>query len=500
MNEITDESCRDKCLAHKALWLDLARIDECECKGSTKRLFSNHNYVFDIPIDAIFDLVKTISISPSESNSKNIKVKERHLSQIQYSMNEIQGKLFLYYKYLLNQIKSDCPVNGTRCNVNKNHKHLVLSNNPSYYVFSLQRNTQFQFNISDILRVFILIAKVFEVGTLFDQVPNRNNGTSTNVFEFLGCVLLRSSKVYSCVFKNQQIGKPVSWIYYDDETVINLSSWFDLISFCIKTGDMPIMLFYHGIVNLSEISFNSYCEIAQNDTVALERYATNADNLSKYFMNRIRILEDVINSQDVNNSNIKGSQVSSTNDSNEHGSFKGGDINPFTRGINPISNCSSAINQNQSKHKQLGVNIINGTIINFYCPNCHTKNKINCKVCVNCGKYNNIDLSYEGDDKQLFSSNNINKVISAPNYVSSSNKPKDKSPSPNINSYITSSKPSIRPSNVKDNFLLNSNEKNSNNNNTPLLNQNVNPFKGDIKRPMTEQEKDIRAKKCILDF
>ena len=75
LNEISDENCDEKCFSHKFLWLDLSRIDICKCSGTSKRLFSNHNYITDIPMSKIFNLIKIKSrnkqdYSLYESNQK----------------------------------------------------------------------------------------------------------------------------------------------------------------------------------------------------------------------------------------------------------------------------------------------------------------------------------------------------------------------------------------------------------------------------------------------
>jgi hypothetical protein len=71
LNEITDENCTEKCFSHKFIWLDLSRIDKCKCSGSAKRLFSNHNYITDIPMNKIFNLIQVKkNFSLHECNQK----------------------------------------------------------------------------------------------------------------------------------------------------------------------------------------------------------------------------------------------------------------------------------------------------------------------------------------------------------------------------------------------------------------------------------------------
>lgn len=358
-NEITDESCREKCFAHRFLWLDLLRVDECECKGTTKRLFSNFNYVFDIPMEQIFDLMKTTVIMQSEP-SNVIKTKERHISQIPYAMNEFQGKLFSYYKVLFNQARINCPVNGTRCNINYTHKKLVLNNTPIYLVFSLQQQSRanglFAYSVMDILRSFVLIPHRFDISQLFEvsQTNNKNGYSNPNIFDFYGCVMMRNSRVYTCVFK-----KHSTWLYFEDENIVYLSSWFDVIAYCLKVGDIPIMLYYQ-----IENENNQIIELSQDDILLLERYGINADNISKSLQNKIRINEEVIPIQE------KGK-------------------------IRPVP-----INENNAKMNSIPIPIhnnanviVNGNEYNgeYMCHNCYYKNKMDNKICLKCGA-NNSDI------------------------------------------------------------------------------------------------------------
>ncbi len=99
LNEINDTSCNSKCFTHKYIWMDLLKKEECECKGTSKRLFSNHNYIFDIPILKIFEISESFNKIEMD---KCLKLKTTRLSE-EFTRNvfDIKGKLFLYLKALI---------------------------------------------------------------------------------------------------------------------------------------------------------------------------------------------------------------------------------------------------------------------------------------------------------------------------------------------------------------------------------------------------------------
>ena len=358
LNDVSDENCTEKCFSHKFIWLDLSRIDECKCKGTTKRLFSNHNYITDIPMNKIFDLMN--NKFNMHNSIKNNKSKDKFL------LYESNQKLFNYYTNLISGIKTNCPTNGNRCPINKTFHKLHLANSPSYLIFNLEHDfnvidESYSYSVMNILKSLILIPNKFDIWTLFELNSKKNK----NDFEFIGLILFKISKVYSCAFKN----KKGLLIYYEcDNQNINLNlnmnnennnnaiefvSYFDFVVFCIKNGLIPIMLFYQGSFlshknNDSINTINNFDEFLSNEQISiLEKFCFYTDNLYKILQIKIRRKENLISSKN---------------------SKKDNTIN---------------INHNNS---------INNNILpeEYNCFNCKIKNKIENKICAKCG-YNNND-------------------------------------------------------------------------------------------------------------
>ena len=362
LNEISDETCTDKCFSHKFIWLDLSRIDECKCKGTTKRLFSIHNYITDIPMKKMFNIIKN-----SVNNGKYL--------------YDSKQKLFTYYSKLIHNIKTDCPANGQRCPINKTFHKLHLANSPSYLIFNLEHDinridNDYAYSVMNILKSFVLIPNKFDIWDIFELNSKKNKID----FDFIGCILFRISKVYSCAFKN----KKGFMIYYEcdsqnninankseennDMNIIEFISYFDFVVFCIKNGLIPIMLFYQAkfLTPKKNDSMNNYDEILTNEQISnLEKFCSKADNLHKIIQNKLRNKENLI--FQVNPSlNIKANSNTNTNTNSQYNDKK----------IN-ISNQS--IFNNSS-------NII---IDEYNCYNCKFKNKTINKICIKCGFDNN---------------------------------------------------------------------------------------------------------------
>ena len=319
LNEISDENCVEKCFSHKFIWLDLSRIDKCKCNGSTKRLFSNHNYITDIPINKIFNKIFNL-----------IKIKKNT------SLYETKAKLFEYYTNLVSRMKSNCPINGQRCPINITFHKLHLSNSPSYLIFNLEQNfnetnSNFAFSALNILKNFILIPNQFDIWKLFELNSKKNK----NNFDFMGCVLFKITKVYSCAFKN----KKGILVYYDcnwksdnnninnnnANNIVEFLTFYDFVFFCIKYGLIPIMLFYQGSF-LSEKNknnnINKYdASLTKEQINTLEKFCINTDNLYNILQNNLGKKECLIIAKKPKNiilhKNNKINLIKNTNNNNK---------------------------------------------------------------------------------------------------------------------------------------------------------------------------------------
>jgi hypothetical protein len=350
----------NKCLAHKAFWIDLSRVDECDCKASNKRLFSYHNYVFDIPIEKLFELTSNVNLIEM---SKSFKIKKGGLSQSNElnGLSDLKGKLFLYLKMLINQVKVDCPEKGIRCSVNKTNKNLYLSNFPHYLSFSLHKEKEKNYNttIEEVLKTLILIPKIFDLSTIFDH------SSKQKVFhEFFGAILIKPSKSYTCLFleKGSDTGDS-KWIHYDDTIVSYYNSWFEAVSACLKKLELPVMIFYQMQDKYSDIEKDLSAEEVQT----LERYAINLEAFNPATCNKFRTVEDV----------LKFVHHPPHYDASEEG--------PNHMHNKSKNSTSISTSKNNSANSTTNSRI---ELTEYLCYFCFSKNRIECPTCYKCKKNN----------------------------------------------------------------------------------------------------------------
>jgi hypothetical protein len=309
-------------------------------------------------MDRLFELTNMNLIEMT----KSFKLKTGKLNNEISSLVDLKGKLFLYFKKLLNINRSECP-EGVRCELNRTNKKFLISNVPNYLAFNLQKNPNVM-GVFEILNSFILIPRIFDIGAVFDQTSKQKN-----FYEFLGVILMKPSKSYSACYKSQTTNQ---WTYYDDETVISFNSWFDFIYHCLKHSEYPIMIYYQ----LEEKYIDSDTDDLSNEEIQmLESYARNSDNINLIMQNKFRPYEDII-------------RIDSENISNKGHSSK-------TTSISTSKN-----NSNNNSHSRLDLG-------EYVCAYCFSKNRIESPLCFKCNK-NNEHVIEDMLKKRQMSNNYIN--------------------------------------------------------------------------------------------
>lgn len=377
LSEVKDSNCSSRCIAHKNFWIDLSRIDECECGGIGKRFFSYHNYLFDIPMDKVFSLCNNINLIEM---SKSIKVKSGKLSNDIGSINDLRGKIFLYFKTLLNQVKTDCPKNGIRCEINNCAKKFVMNNLPNYLTFNLQKICNS--SVFEILQIFVMIPKIFDLSTVFEHSAKQKI-----FFEFFGATMFKQGgKNYACFFKNRSNNK---WVHYDDETVKEFETWFDLVSFCLSNGQTVNMIFYH----LQEKYTDSEKELTIEELNLLERYARNVDDTQTIVSNKFRQMEDLYpyeGSHTNTNSISEEIRSSISSATNTNSNYNNNPVNNNNHHNNLQKQNSSKNSTSISTSKNNSNNNSNSRLdlLDYMCKYCMSKNRIENLTCLNCHKNN----------------------------------------------------------------------------------------------------------------
>lgn len=375
----SDDNCYGECFGHKNLWINISRVYECECKAKSNQSLNKNNYFIDIPINSIFK------------------------KKPNYNFNELNGKLFTFYKEALSKagINVYCPKYGDKCKMNKVHYKIILKNCPSYFIFNLEndyfKNNALYYQLNDVLKSFILIPHRFNANDLFEVKKNNNKS-----YELIGIIFLKISKVYTCMFKQNDV-----FNYYDDNLHIIFNNYYDIIIFSIKNGLIPISLFYQYIdldsdninINKNNINVGVNYDLSKEQLIKLEKYEKNTNNLNKNLDNKIRTRENIIS----DNCNINYKLTNSSKQNRNK--------NPSLSYNHKSSRFSGSINSFNSNQKS-----------EYICTHCERINKIENKICFYCG-FNNKPILNSNND---ISSNNNKNFIKNKVSLTQENEQKEK--------------------------------------------------------------------------
>lgn len=290
--------------------------------------------------------------------SKSFKLKSGKISNDLIALSDLKEKLFLYFKRLVNTSKTQCP--GTRCNSAQTTKSYFINNYPSYLMFNLSsENSNICSSIScsmDLLKCFILIPRLFELSSLFE-----NTYKNKIFFEFVGAIGIKNNNTFITVFKHND-GNSRFWLYYEDEFVTNVGSYYDLISFCLKNSIVLMALLYQAIED--KYSDNDV-EIGFEEMGNLERYAAGLDTANESTSNRLRPLEETIKESATGSVGNSDKNEDSTSSSTKKFKRNTSNINSTKPPSQPSSmsnnlSCNQNLVINPNSSSQLDHNIITG--------------------------------------------------------------------------------------------------------------------------------------------
>lgn len=336
--------------------------------------------------------IKSIN-NKNKNNTSNVSNELNQISIIN-NLSDLKGKLFLYFKMLFSQLKTDCPEKGPNCEINKTHRAFFLANIPYNLNFSLVNPKKYGKILShiEILKTFILIPKILDLSVLFDYSSKQKV-----FYEFLGAFLIKPSKSYSCFFRQNNADDTFSWIYYDCGKVasilehnpnLSFNNWFDLISHCLANGEYPIMLFYQ----IQQKYIDNEKEITNEEIHLLERYAKSADNFNAIVLYKFRPTEDIIKSEDLS---VRSSMNLNNNNPNLEAKVN------QSKGSSSIATSRNTSNNNSNSRIDLATGEYN-------CIYCFSKNRIENNICFKCNKNNEAVIEDIMKKRHLNSNNYIN--------------------------------------------------------------------------------------------
>ena len=303
-NRTAKKICKE-CFSHKNISMIIYKVYECECKAQPKFILpNNNNYFLDIPINIIIN-----------------KYSKKNLIDINQMLFNYYQKLIYNIK-----IKGDCPKYGKNCKINKLHKKYILKNNPSYLIFNLEndffKNNELFCSLSSILKIFVLIPHILNINALFDL----KNNSDKNYYELIGITFLKISKIYSCAFKSKDIfyyyedNIFLKFRNYYDIILFSLKNGSIPIAIFYQNIDLNLD---KKNLDKDSINYNLNYELSSEQINKLEKYVKNANNLAQNLKNKIRISENIIPDNDsdiIINNNIINNTPKNTSFSDNYSS------------------------------------------------------------------------------------------------------------------------------------------------------------------------------------
>ena len=241
--------------------MHLSKFETCLLCGNTFQSLTK-KYLFDIPIIAILQLTRKTSVVDM---SKTSKIRS---SSKETSLNDLKDNLFPFFKQYISNCIMDCNCNSNK--ISTCSKTFTIEGKPLYIMLSLSYNIEKEkedyLNKTDLLRIFILIPKLFELGSLFEHQ------SSVKIFyEIQGLICIKNGYQSVTILKHGKI-----WTYYEDEIVFTFVSFHEMVQFSLNNGIVPYGITYCKL----DDKYNDSEEFNFEELSALERYACTIDSFS----------------------------------------------------------------------------------------------------------------------------------------------------------------------------------------------------------------------------
>ncbi len=163
------------------------------------------------------------------------------------------------------QTKSICP---EKCSLNKVTKNLFILNNPKYLIFNLTWEDSSPL-LEDICKLYFCLPTTFRIDDLYN-VPDNNRPVE---YEMFGLICYWGAH-YVCYVKHKH-EKLEFWENYDDNTIIKINDWSELIKKAIKSHLHPVVLFYKTKVDKKQSNYAS--SLSSKDQEEILKYCKKID-------------------------------------------------------------------------------------------------------------------------------------------------------------------------------------------------------------------------------
>lgn len=283
-----NKQCSSLCQAHKLFWLDFGEVYNCEC-GEATPLLTASRLQFILEID-IRQILARLSDSLSEGN-KNLSTNQDQMHiqaprkksrenclPTQESIDKIplQAQFEQIYKIIDSsyEISIDNKVNcnSKSCQLNKLRRTRYLFSSKEFMILKLNW-TQTEPKLSEILKSILVTPLRISNSTFFNLI---NSKLKVN-YDLQSII---------CYWDNQYVlfskfnNEDEKWILYDDNAVIKLGGFREVIIKCLKSHFHPILLLYRQSYKDSSYLIQNSDFLQKNDLEVFQAYADSKDKMS----------------------------------------------------------------------------------------------------------------------------------------------------------------------------------------------------------------------------
>ena len=241
--DFSNQICKPFCLAHNFFNLNIEETIVCECGESQTYSWDFSAFVHTFYMAQIFEDAKG-------EPEKLANVPDEELEEfIEYSsVASCENRLCDYIKTQLLFPLDMCP-GPQKCQWSRSSKILELKSSPKIFIISLIWEN-----------VYPLLINLLQAYSAIPSSINISNIYTTRLSQFY---TLTSMILYGCGHYISMIRKAGHWFKVDDEKVLHLGDWKDLVDFVCKSRFYPVGLFYSQSVlyENNEITLKTWIQL-----------------------------------------------------------------------------------------------------------------------------------------------------------------------------------------------------------------------------------------------
>ena len=251
--QITSMACRPICPAHQAFCLVIEESMECMCGKSNRSYwdycaFAHPFYVSQIFEEAKGEPEKLVRV-PIEEIDENIE-----LSSVAACENRLNEFIRMQWQMTIEM----CPMDTSTCMYSRTSRSLTIKHIPQIYIIHLIWENSRPLLIN-LLQAYSAIPYSLDIKTIY-------NSDESQFFSLESMILYGSSHYISMIKKEN------TWFKVDDEAIMYIGTWQDVIIRIIRSRFYPVGLIYAraNAFEVNNISLRTWIEFEREILLSSE--------------------------------------------------------------------------------------------------------------------------------------------------------------------------------------------------------------------------------------